>query len=218
MIIEPSNSIQSTATDILFYYINHGNLEGGYALLKEQEIDLSIKNNLGMTPLLLAVKLNNLSYTSLLLEFGANPNDKNINSLGKDSGLTIASENNYYEVASVLLDYGADPNYINFTGLGCMHLAAKNGYLSLVILLLSRGGDPNLRDKYGNTPSYLASTNNHFEILEILPPPQNVKPEDLYEYKQQVMIQSMGYNEDDIKKYQAKLAKDLKTAGKKKKK
>ena len=48
---EPSESNYKTATDILFFYINHSNLESAYALLKEGEINLEIKNDLGITPL-----------------------------------------------------------------------------------------------------------------------------------------------------------------------
>lgn len=210
MNIVPAKSIQKTATDLLFYYINHGNLEGGYALLYEGEIDLDITNNLGMTPLLLAVKINNVSYTSLLLEFGANPNHKSDVKIGGDSPLTIASENNYYEVAKVLLDYGANPNDANSLGYSCLHLAARNGYLNLLVLLISRGGDPNIRDGCGNTPAFFAKKNCHMELLEFLPPPQTVGYEDLYEYKEQVMKQTKGYTDDDIKKYLNQLQKDLK--------
>jgi hypothetical protein len=50
-IVEISDSSYKTATDILMYYINHANLESAYALLKDGEVNLEIKNILGMTPL-----------------------------------------------------------------------------------------------------------------------------------------------------------------------
>ena len=211
MNMQSSESVKKTATDILMYYINHGNLEAGYALLNENEVNLTISNNLGFTPLLLAVKNNNLAYSSLLLEFGANPNQKSDYKVGSDSPITIASENNYYEVASKLLDYGANPNDRNSLGFSCLHLAAANGFLSMALLLISRGGDPNIRDSHGDTPSYLAKKNEHYELLEYLTPPQTVGIEELYEYKDQVLKQSKGYTEDDIKKYQNQLAKELKS-------
>ena len=216
MIINSSESSKKTGTDLLNYYINHGNLEGGYSLLIENEVDVNMKNNIGMTPLLLAVKNNNLSFTRLLLEFGANPNVKNDAKVGESSPMTIASENNYYEVASVLLDFGGNPNERDYLGYACLHLAARNGFLSLVILLLSRGADPQIRDGYGNTASYLAKMSCHYDLLEILPPPLTVGFEELYEYNDQVMKQTKGYTDDDIKKYQNQIAKDLKTKGKKK--
>ncbi len=50
-ISEPSDSSYKTASDILLFYINHSNLESAYALLKEGEISLEIKNHIGVTPL-----------------------------------------------------------------------------------------------------------------------------------------------------------------------
>lgn len=49
---ETSESSYKTATDILLFYLNHSNLESAYALLKEGEVNLEIKNHIGMTPLL----------------------------------------------------------------------------------------------------------------------------------------------------------------------
>ena len=46
-----SDSIHKTAVDILFTYINNCNLEAGYAMIKDKEIDLNMRNSFGMTPL-----------------------------------------------------------------------------------------------------------------------------------------------------------------------
>ena len=48
---ETSDSLYKTAKDILMFYINHSNLESAYGLLKEGEVNLEIKNHIGMTPL-----------------------------------------------------------------------------------------------------------------------------------------------------------------------
>jgi hypothetical protein len=50
-ISETSDSSYKTATDILMFYINHSNLESAYFLMKEGEVNLEIKNHIGMTPL-----------------------------------------------------------------------------------------------------------------------------------------------------------------------
>lgn len=210
MNIISSDSVHKTAQDILMYYINHANLEAGYALLQEKEIDLNLKNNIGMTPLLLAVKNNNLSYTNLLLDFGANPNSKTDAKVGGESGLTIASEMNYFDIASILIDYGADPNERNSQGLTCLHLCAKNGHLSLMTLLLSRGADVNVRDDFGNNAAYYAKRFFHEELLEFLTPPETVTPEILIEYKDQVDEKRFEITADDKKKIRAQIAKDLK--------
>jgi hypothetical protein len=51
MHIQVSDSSYKTATDILMFYINNSNIEGGYALLKDGEVNLEVKNKIGMTPL-----------------------------------------------------------------------------------------------------------------------------------------------------------------------
>jgi len=50
-VCETSDSLYKTTTDILMFYINHSNLESAYGLLKEEEVNLEIKNHIGMTPL-----------------------------------------------------------------------------------------------------------------------------------------------------------------------
>lgn len=51
MNIETSDSAYKTAADILTFYINNSNLEAAYALLKDGEVNLQVKNKIGMTPL-----------------------------------------------------------------------------------------------------------------------------------------------------------------------
>lgn len=210
MNIISSDSIKKTAIDLLLFYINNSNLEGGYNLLKENEIDLELKTNIGVTPLFLAVKNNNLTYTNMLLEFGADPNTIVDNKIGGESPLTLASSQGYFEIAELLLDYGADPNMQNNNGLFCLHLAAKNGDLNMVLLLITRGGDPNIRDINGYNASYYANKLNHLSLLDYLPPPEYVTPEILVDYKEIVMDKRFDVNADDMKKIRAQIGKDLK--------
>jgi len=51
MNIENSDSIYKTASDILMFNINNGNLESAFALLKDGEVNLNLPNRLGITPL-----------------------------------------------------------------------------------------------------------------------------------------------------------------------
>jgi hypothetical protein len=52
---ETSESAYKTATDIMMFYINNANIESAYALLKDGEVNLEMKNILGMTPLLVYI-------------------------------------------------------------------------------------------------------------------------------------------------------------------
>lgn len=54
---ETAESSYKTATDILMFYINNANVEAGYALLKDGEVNLELTNKIGMTPLLVMIIL-----------------------------------------------------------------------------------------------------------------------------------------------------------------
>jgi ankyrin repeat protein len=125
-------------------------------------------------------------FVNLLLDFGADPNSRKEYSLGYETPLLIACENNYFEIAKLLIDYGADPTAKGSSGLTCIHLAAKNGCLELCLLLISRGCDPNIRDDFGNNASYWAKKNNHNDLLQFLSHPLTVTPLENKEFRDQV--------------------------------
>ena len=51
MNIQASDSIQKTASEIVMSYINACNIEAIHAMLLEGEVNLEIKDRVGMTPL-----------------------------------------------------------------------------------------------------------------------------------------------------------------------
>ena len=75
----------------------------------------------------------------MLLESGADPNVKEDFTVGNETPIFKAVENNSYEIVKILLDYGADPSVLNKSGMNCLHIAAKNGFLEISVLLISRG-------------------------------------------------------------------------------
>lgn len=173
-----SDTSYKTALEIMMFYINNANIESAHALLKDQEIMIDMANDIGMTPLHQAVKVNNLSFVNLLLDYGANPNVVTEWRMGGETPLMIACVNNFFEIAQLLLDYGADPTAKNTQGLPCLHLAAMNGCLEIVMLLTSRGCDPNMRDGFGNNAAYWAKRNGYNEILKYLPNVVTLTPEE----------------------------------------
>jgi ankyrin repeat protein len=88
----------------------------------------------GLTPLVFAVRVNDLESVRTLLEAGADVNQ--VTNYGW-SPLLVATQNRYYQLASFLLDHGADPN-----------LANKGAWTPLYIAIDNRnieGGDYPLR-------------------------------------------------------------------------
>ena len=173
-----SETSYKTALEIMMFYINNANIESAHALLKDQEIMIDMANDIGMTPLHQAVKVNNLNFVNLLLDYGANPNLTTEWRMGGETPLMIACVNNFYEIAKLLLDYGADPTAKNTQGLPCLHLAAMNGCLEICLLLIARGCDPTMRDGFGNNASYWAKKNGYNDLLKFLPAPVTLTPED----------------------------------------
>jgi ankyrin repeat protein len=77
----------------------------------------------GLTPLVFAVRANNLESVRMLLAAGADVNQ--VTRYGW-SPLLVATQNRYYQLASYLLDHGADPNLTNKGGWSPLYLAVDN--------------------------------------------------------------------------------------------
>jgi ankyrin repeat protein len=77
----------------------------------------------GLTPLVFAVRANDLESVRLLLAAGA---DVNQTTRYGWSPLLVATQNRYYQLASYLLDHGADVNLTNKGGWSPLYLAVDN--------------------------------------------------------------------------------------------
>jgi ankyrin repeat protein len=77
----------------------------------------------GLTPLVFAVRGNDLESVRILLAAGANVNQ--VTNYGW-SPLLVATQNRYYQLASMLLDNGADPNLGNKGAWAPLYLAVDN--------------------------------------------------------------------------------------------
>ena len=77
----------------------------------------------GLTPLVFAVRANNLESVKTLLAAGASVNQTTRYGW---SPLLVATQNRYYQLASYLLDHGADPNLTNKGAWSPLYLAVDN--------------------------------------------------------------------------------------------
>ena len=98
----------------------------------------------GLTPLVFAVRANNLDAVKALLKGGADINQ--VTNYGW-SPLLVATQNRYYQVASFLLDNGADPNLANKGAWSPLYLAVDNRNIE--------GGDYPLRKADMDTLEYI---------------------------------------------------------------
>ena len=77
----------------------------------------------GLTPLVFAVRANDLDSVRFLLEAGADVNQ--VTNYGW-SPLLVATQNRYYQLGSYLLDHGADPNLANKGAWTPLYIAVDN--------------------------------------------------------------------------------------------
>lgn len=126
--------------------------------------DLSWEGEYGGTPLYSAVSNNKKEIVQMLLEAGADPNQK---SKGRFSPL-ISAFDKYrpnLEIIKLLFEHGADPNIQDSDGTTPLHIAVMNDNPEITELLLTNGADPNIQNNVGNTPLHIPA---NYKIIELL--------------------------------------------------
>ena len=101
---------------------------------------------------------NHNRYLELLLEAGADVNDKD--DVG-NTALIYTALNNYNQCAKTLLKAGADVNMCNNDGETALIAASKNDHSECVKILFEAGADVNMCSKDGETALMVASENGH---------------------------------------------------------
>lgn len=127
-------------------------------LLKFKESPLDEPDDTGATPLILATLKGSMPICRMLIERGANVNQRNSNG---HTPVKYASSKNHKELLSYLLDCGGDPNARDHIGDTPLHRAASmEHHECLRILLTHPKSSPiiliNAQNNLGNTPLHLA--------------------------------------------------------------
>ncbi len=103
------------------------------------------------TPLLRAANPPNIAVGQVLLEHGANPNDRRGDG---ESPLRLSVQAQDLEMAKLLLKYGAGKTineYGGLLGLTALALAAGNYDIPMIELLLGAGANPHRVEEFGET-------------------------------------------------------------------
>ncbi|KAJ3450356.1 palmitoyltransferase hip14 [Anaeramoeba flamelloides] len=141
-----------------------------YLLKQDPNLDVHTTTT-GVTPLIIASALGNLSKVRLLLDNGADIGLGDISS--QSSCLHYTAQENRVLSLHYLLNCtegkkSFNINFPNISGQAPLHWACASNSIKTCEYLVRNRADINLQDNDGKTPSHLAAANNSFEALQLL--------------------------------------------------
>ena len=113
-----------------------------------------------------ALNLGEIKRARLLIEEGANPNERSENN--GTTLLYVATQRGDEELAQWLLEKRADATIANRSGRTALHQAALFGRTAIAALLVESGGDVDATDATSKTPIDFAQQRNNRELVDIL--------------------------------------------------
>ncbi len=132
-------------------------------LLVSMDYPLNRRNSLGLTPLTLAVKNNQVELTKILIECGADPF---ITDNSGECAVSLAIENNSDILNAIVQTTG---NKKDMAGEGILHYAVRTGDKAIIKKLLSMGLDRTAKNISGETAYDIAVRwQREPEILDLL--------------------------------------------------
>ena len=118
-----------------------------------------------MTPLLLAIELDDIESLNILFKEGVKVNTSNRDNF---SPLMAAAEKGQNQIVQMLLSRNAEINAQDNRHLTVLIYAADNMHVETMKLLLAAGADTNARDIKGRTAVMRAATQGYAEVIRIL--------------------------------------------------
>ena len=174
--------VRTIGTDLLFYHLKYQQIEEVQTMLQRGEVNINDQDINGKTALHIACEINATNIVKLLIDNGSNPNIATHLDVGYYIPIHKACEKGNREVVEMLIKAGSDLNARNKVGQTPLHIAIKQRHSDLAKYLISNGCDIEIRDTAGCNASYYAKINGLKEIIDILPPPVSMKPEEAMDY------------------------------------
>ena len=145
---------ENLSRTVLHLAIEQNNFSVVAMLVKDERINLNIKDSDGDTPLTLSVKKANLSMTNLLIDRGADPNIQDANG---NTPISISIIKGLADIAqSLIMSPKIDLNIPNKDSNYPIHIAAINGFREIGILINDPRCDVNVVNKNGLTPFFIS--------------------------------------------------------------
>lgn len=136
-------------------------------ILGQSRVRVNTANEEGFDPLGLAAFFGHVEAVKVLLENGADVNQKPPSRF-QNTALDAAVAGDHLDVVRVLLAAGADANVRSEANYTSLHKAAVHGNLEIVRLLLDHGADPNAARDGGNRPLDDAREKGHEAVVALL--------------------------------------------------
>ena len=136
-------------------------------ILKNYPESINERDETGRTPLMYAVKRENIKIIELLLKAGAEIEGSDNN---KDTPLVFAVSNRNKEIIQMLLKAGANPSATNINEKSVLNYAVNTNIcdVNIVRMLLEAGADLKQADITGGTPLMYAVKRENIKIIELL--------------------------------------------------
>lgn len=134
-------------------------------LVEKKTVDLNSQDNLGQTPIYIAVQKRGFDFCKYLTDNGANLNAKHLNG---STAIFVAAEGNCPDILQLLIDAGAFINETDNKGWTALTHAAYKGLDHPCQILLDNGAQCNLADKQGWTPLFYAAKYNRLSTCRLL--------------------------------------------------
>ncbi len=156
------NNKDKTGKSALFIAAMYDNLPAIEYLMSLPNINKTILDNMGNTPLNIAAEKSGSNTVQFLMENGYSINHTN------KAGWTplfqaVLFKNN--DVVRYLLSAGISPNIRTPKGNTPLHEGAKMGFDFIVRDLLASGADYSALNQQGNSPLFLSAENGHVDVV-----------------------------------------------------
>lgn len=149
----------------LFQACLKGKKEFAKKILTNKKVDLQMEDQLGNTPLHIALENRWEDISLLMIEKGSPLNNEDTEGA---TPLLKACKRGLENTAMELLKKGASPKTHAYGHLTPLHMAAQHGSVKLVEELIKHEAPIDTRTSFGATPLHLAAANNSFEVVQTL--------------------------------------------------
>jgi ankyrin repeat protein len=131
----------------------HATSAGNVELVKLLLCNKALDGAQGEPALIAAVNLENITIAELLLEHGADPDERDVR---RNTPLHLACRNGNHDIVALLMRHGADSDRIDSSGKTYLAFATFRGDVPLVKTLLENGANPRAKCANGKTAAAYA--------------------------------------------------------------